>query len=130
MSWRRGQVYSRDLRDRILASVDSGERVAVVASTFKVSRSYIYKALGRRRRTGDSGPSPNRGHRRRKLTPQQEAALGQHLKAHDDITLAALGDWLERTHQVRMSSGAMWMAVHRLGLSFKKKPYGGRTEPA
>ena len=130
MSWRRGRVYSRDLRDRVLAAVDGGERVAVVASTFKVSRSYIYKALGGGRRTGDSGPNPNRGHRRRKLTPEQERALGVYLQAHDDITLAALGAWLESTHQVRISSGALWMAVHRLGLSFKKKPYGGRTKPA
>ncbi len=122
MSWRRGQCYSQDLRDRVLASVDGGIAVRQVARTFEVSVSYIYKALIRRRRTGDSGPNPNRGHRPRKLSAGQEGALAAHITAHPDITLARLRDWLLTEHGVGLSNGAVWAAVKRQGLSFKKKP--------
>jgi transposase len=77
--------------------------------------------LIRRRRTGEVSASSRRGHRPRKLTPEQEAALAAHIAAHPDITLAALQTWLAGEHAVRLSNGAMWSAVDRLGLSFKKR---------
>ena len=121
MGWRRGQCYSQDLRDRILTAVDGGMAVGQVATTFRVSRAYIYKALIRRRLTGDSGPNPNRGHAPRKLTPAQETALAAHMRAHPGITLARVQAWLEAEHGVSLSTGAMWNTVRRLGLSFKKR---------
>jgi transposase len=86
--------------------------------------SYIYKALLRRRRTGEANASAQRGHRPRKLVPAQEAALAAHIEAHPDLTLAALQTWLLAEHGVRLSNGAMWSAVARLGLSFKKRRSG------
>ena len=130
MAWRRGQAYSQDLRDRILSVVDGGLGVYRAAALYRVSVSYIYKALDRRRRTGESGPNPNRGHRARKLSLAQEAALAAHIKAHPDITLARLQDWLEAVHGVRLSDGAIWTAVDRLGLSFKKNPARRRARSA
>jgi transposase len=91
------------------------------AALFRVSVSYIYKALIRRRRTGAVSASPRRGHRPRKLSPAQEAALAARIEAHPDLTLAALQAWLSVEHGVRLSNGAMWSAVARLGLSFKKR---------
>jgi transposase len=82
----------------------------VAAALFRVSVSYIYKALIRRRRTGDISASPRRGHRPRKLSPAQEAALAAHIEAHPDLTLAALQAWLLAEHGVRFSNGAMWSA--------------------
>jgi hypothetical protein len=52
MAWRRGQSYSEDLRARVLAAVDGGHGSAGGGGLFRVSVSYIYKALIRRRRTG------------------------------------------------------------------------------
>ena len=121
MVWRQGQSYSEDLRGRVLASVDGGMAARAVASVFRVSVSYIYKALIRRQRTGEVNASARRGHRPRKLTLAQEAALAAHIEAHPDITLAALQTWLTDEHAVRLSNGAMWSAVDRLGLSFKKR---------
>ena len=63
MAWRRGKSYSQDLRDRVLDAVDGGMAVRQAAPLFQVSISFIYKALIRRRRTGDAGPNRNRGHR-------------------------------------------------------------------
>ena len=120
MAWRRGQSYSEDLRGRVLAAVDGGMAARAAARVFRVSVSYIYKALIRRRRTGEVSASSGRGHRPRKLTPAQEAALAAHITAHPDLTLAALQTWLLDEHAVRLSNGATWSAVARLGLSFKR----------
>ena len=121
MVWRQGQSYSQDLRARVLAAVDGGMAARAAAKLFRVSVSYIYKALIRRRRTGETSASPRRGHRPRKLSPAQEAALAARIEAHPDLTLAALQGWLLAEHGVRLSNGAIWSAVARLGLSFKKR---------
>ena len=124
MVWRQGQSYSEDLRARVLAAVDGGMAARAAAKLFRVSVSYIYKAVIRRRRTGETTASSRRGHRPRKLSPAQEAALSAHIEAHPDVTLAALQAWLLAEHGVRLSNGAMWLAVSRLGLSFKKRRLG------
>ena len=120
MGWRSGQSYSRDLRDRVLRAVDAGTAVRVAAATFGVSIAYIYKALIRRRLTGESGINPNRGHAPRKLTPDQELALAAHMRSRPGITLSQAQAWLLAEHGITLSAGAVWNAVHRLGLSFKK----------
>ena len=130
MAWRRGKSYSQDLRDRVLDAVDGGMAVRQAAPLFQVSISFIYKALIRRRRTGDAGPNRNRGHRGRKLTAVQEAALATRIRVEPDITLARLQDWLVDEHGVWLSNGAIWTAVRRLGFSFKKKPGGQRAGTA
>src|ERR1700732_3365832 len=121
MGWRQRQSYSEDLRARVLAAIDGGMAARSAACVFRVSVSYIYKALIRRRRTGEVSASARRGHRPRKLRPEQEAALASHIEAHPDTTLVALQTWLAAEHAVRLSNGAMWSAVDRLGLSFKKR---------
>lgn len=119
MAWRQGQSYAEDLRGRVLAAIDGGMAARLAALVFRVSVSYIYKALIRRRRTGEVSASMRRGHRPRKLRPAQEAALAAHITAYPDITLAALRSWLLAEHGAQLSNGAMWSAVDRLGLSFK-----------
>jgi transposase len=130
MAWRQGKSYSDDLRARVMAAVDGGMAARSAASMFQVSVSYIYKALIRRRRTGEVGANRNRGHRPRKLTPFQEAALAAHVAAHSDTTLAAMQAWLEAEHGVRLSNGAIWTAVDRLGLTLKKRRSGPASKTA
>jgi hypothetical protein len=48
-----GVAYSQDLRDRVMAAADGGLGVYSAAPMFQVSVSYLCKALGRRRATGD-----------------------------------------------------------------------------
>ena len=127
MGWRSGQSYSQDLRDRVLGAVDGGTAVRQVAATFGVSIAYIYKALIRRRLTGDVGINPNRGHAPRKLSGAQELALTAHMRSRPGITLAQAQAWLLAEHRVELSAGATWNAVRRLGLSFKKSPARGRA---
>jgi hypothetical protein len=64
--------------------------------------------------------------------PDQEAALAAHVGANSDMTLAAMQSWLEVEHGVRLSNGAVWTVIDRLGLTLKKRRSGrasrtGRT---
>jgi transposase len=119
MARKRGQPYSQDLRDRVLTAVDGGMGVYEAAPLFRVSVSYIYKAVGRRRRTGETAARPQRSHRQQKLAPHHEA-IGRHVEAHPDATIEELRAWLLATHGVSASSGGMWNALHRLKLTLKK----------
>ncbi|MBB6212534.1 transposase [Novispirillum itersonii] len=130
MGWRQGQSYSSDLRVRVLAAVDSGMPARQAALLFQVSVSYIYKAQIRRRKTGESEASTVRGHRPRKLTPEQEQAIGAYIQAQSDTTIAAIQRWLESEYGVRISSGALWLAIDRLGLTFKKNTARQRARKA
>jgi transposase len=60
--------YSKDLRLRVLAAVDSGEAREEVAKTFSVSMPTIKRWLRRRRETGDVEPEPIPGRPSRKTT--------------------------------------------------------------
>ncbi len=130
MGWRSGQSYSQDLRDRVIGAVDGGMAVRQAAVIFGVSIAYIYKALIRRRLTGDIGPNPRRGHPRRKLSPAQEVALSAHIRSRSGITLAQAQAWLLAEHGVSLSIGGLWNAAQRLGLSFKKSPARRRAGQA
>ena len=54
MSWRRGQAYAPDLRERVLAATDLTLRQA--AERFAVSPSFVAKARARLRDTGQVTP--------------------------------------------------------------------------
>ena len=68
MPWQRGKAYSQDLRDRVLAAADEGERVGHIAATLRVSVSYVSKVLSRRRLAGQTTAQPQRCHVVPKLT--------------------------------------------------------------
>lgn len=120
MTWRNGCAYSQDLRDRVLAAVDGGLRVREVAPLFRVSISYIYKALERRAATGETRPCARGGARRTVVLRGHEAALLSHLRAKPDATLGELRRWLLETHDVSVSMGALWNGLDRLGWTLKK----------
>lgn len=120
MSWRRGQAYSQDLRDRVLAAVDGGLPVSAAAPLFRVSVSYIYKALGRRRRTGETSARPQRSHTPPKLAGHDEAIRAR-VTETPDATLEELQTWLRDTHDISVSVSALWTRLARLGLTLKKR---------
>jgi transposase len=114
-----GAPYSPDLRERVIAAVDGGLGAYPAAALFRVSVSYIYKALGRRRATGETtarasgrGPAP-------KLAPV-EPALRARVAEEPDITLAELQSWLLAEHAMKVSVGCLWKQLRRLGLTLKK----------
>ncbi len=119
MSWRRGQAYSQDLRDRVLSAVAAGMTVRRAAARFGVSPAYVAKAAARWRRSGERGARGQHSHQPRKLAPYH-AAIAAQVAAHPDATLDELRRWLLAEHSVASSSGGMWNTLSRLGLTLKK----------
>lgn len=120
MTWRSGRAYSQDLRERVLAAVDGGLRVREAAPLFRVSISYIYKALERRASTGATAPAARGGAQRKAVLAGHEAALLAHLRGKPDATLGELRRWLLETRGVSISVGALWKGLERLGWTLKK----------
>jgi len=113
-------AYSQYLRDRVMAAVDGGLRVYAAAPLFRVSVSYIYKALGRRRATGDVTAHKSGGGPKPKLEAYDEALRAQ-VAQKGDVTLIELQAWLAGDHAVKVSIGALWARLRHLGLTLKKR---------
>ena len=117
MGHRRGQAYSQDLRDRVLAAPGSA---AVVSLRFGVSRSYVIKARQRRDRTGDPCAGPQRSHTPAKLAGH-DAALCARVRRAPDTTLAELVEWADAELGISVSIKAMWKRLKALNLTLKKR---------
>jgi transposase len=114
-----GRAYAQDLRERVMAAVDSGTGAYAVASIFRVSVSYIYKVLGRRERTGETAARPWAGGPKPKLAAHDEA-LRARVMSEPDATLAELQAWLIAEHDLKVSIGCLWKRLRQLGLTLKK----------
>jgi transposase len=114
-----GKPYSQDLRERVIAAVDGGTGAYAAAPLFQVSVSYIYKALIRRRTTGETTARPSGRGPRPKLAAHDEA-LRARIAAEPDITLAELQAWLLTERGVRVSIGCLWNRLQVLKLPLKK----------
>ena len=117
MGWRRGQAYSQDLRDRVLAAEGSARSVA---AQFLVSVSYVVKVRQRRERQGQIAPGAQHSHTRRKLAGL-EVAIAGYAAEHADATIEEFRAWLQAEHATYASAGLMWNTLDRLGLTFKKR---------
>jgi transposase len=124
MGWRRGQAYSQDLRDRVLACPDL--TLVEVATRFGVSPSYVSKVRARLLELGDATPGPQHNHVPLRLAPLMDA-LRAHIEAKPDAKLREVRSWLEGTHGVRVSHPVMWKVLARLGLTLKKNTCAPRN---
>lgn len=123
MVWRKGQAYSQDLRDRVLAAHGPSR---AVATRFGVSVSYVIKARQRYIREGDASARAQRSHTPRVLAGLHDAIM-THVSQHRDATLDELRAWLREAHGVSASMGLMWNTLVRLGLTLKKRPFTLRS---
>jgi transposase len=133
MLYQRGKPYSQDLRERVLAASDDGDRVGEVAQLLRVSVSYVSKVLTRRRTTGETTARVERSPKASKLAPFYRA-IREHVAERGDTTIEELRAWLLSTHHVSASVGLIWHALRLLGLTLKKSRSGppsriGRTSP-
>jgi transposase len=112
--------YAQDLRDRVIANVEDGQRTTACARLMRVSVAYVSKVMGRKRATGETtarpmgrGPAP-------KLAAY-EAVLRERVAAEPDETLEELCGWLSSAHDVAVSVSVMCRTLQRLGLPRKKR---------
>jgi transposase len=120
MNRRRGQAYSQDLRDRVLASGD--EPIRSVGARLLVSPSYVSKVRSKFRRTGDGGSGPQHNHIRPKLEPIY-AELRERVTSEADATIGELRAWAAREYGIAVSHPVMWETLKLLGLTLKKSGY-------
>lgn len=111
---------SDDVRERALAAVDGGRRVADVAAFFGNDPSTIRRWLRQRARTGSGLARPRPG-RVRLVGREQEGALATQLAAHPDATLAEHCRRWRAEHGVRLSLSTMRRAIGRLGITLNKR---------
>jgi len=121
MLWERGKAYGQALRERVFAASDDGTPVGVIAEMLLVSTSYVSKALGRRRDTGETTARPRRCHVVPKLKPYH-GAIRKRVSAWPDATLEELKAWLLESHGVEASVTLIWETLKELDLTLKKRP--------
>jgi transposase len=110
------RAYSRDLRDRVVASVASGRSCRATATLFGVSVASVVKWSQRFRATGSAAPHPAGAKRPLKLAAERDWLLGR--IGRPGVTLRSLVRELA-ARGVRTSYGAVWLFAHREGLSFQ-----------
>ncbi len=105
--------YSKDLRIRVFAAVDSGTRREEVAMTFSVSLPTIKRWLKRRRQSGDVESKPIPGRTLLKGTALQ-ARRPEHLNKNADLTLGEHCEAFEERTGTKVSEATMSRAIARL----------------
>jgi len=103
-----------------MGAVDGGMAVRKAAAVFKVSVTYIYKALTPRLLTGFIRGNPVPGRPPRRLSPEKELGLSAHIRSRLSIILAQEQSWLEAELGLTVSIGAMGNAARHLGCLPKK----------
>jgi transposase len=109
------RVFSRDLRERVLADCDAGQRNEEVARKYHVSAAWIRRLKQRRRETGSIEPRVHR------VPPPRLTAYSDQIqslvKQRPDATLQELREALG----VPTSVPSLCRALQRLRLTLKKK---------
>jgi transposase len=117
MSWRRGQAYGQDLRDRVLnAQGTLGE----VAQRYEVSPTYVSRVRSSYRRQGQTSAARQCNHVQPRLHELEDAIKAQ-ISAQTELTLVQLCQWTLHTHAIKVGQTTMWKMLRRWGLSRKKR---------
>jgi transposase len=119
-------AYSKDLRARVLATVDRGDPRARIVETFGISLATVRRWLRRRRETGEVAPRPSPGRTPSICkTAEERRALWEQLEASPEATLEEHRESWERERGVRVSVATMSRAIRKLGWTYKQR----RWEP-
>jgi transposase len=114
------KAYSTDLRERVVASVESGEcNIPQAARRYKVSEPTIERWLAKYRRTGNCAPLPHAGGPARKLANAQ-AEIRAAVKANPDATLPELCELVEKETKIQSAPSMMQRELVLLKLPRKK----------
>jgi transposase len=120
------KAYSTDLRERVVASVESGEcNIPEAARRYKVSEPSIERWLARHRKMGSCAPLPHAGGVPRKLATAG-ATIRAAVKAQPDATLQELCERVEKETRIKSDPSMMYRELVRLKLPRKKS----RSMPA
>jgi transposase len=112
--------YSRDLRERIIAALETGtDSQAEVATTFGVSLSFVEKLWRKWRKTGNCDALPHAGGCQRSLK-NDEAKIRAAVALQPDVTLAELCEQIAAANGASVVPMTMCRELKRLNLPRKK----------
>ena len=110
--------YSLDLRERVVAAVESGGSCRSVAARFGVAISTVVKWADRHRRTGSVAADKMGGRRPRVLEPHR-AFIVERIAQEPHLTLHRLRDELAE-RGITVSHNTIWLFLRSENLRFKK----------
>lgn len=115
------KAYSTDLRERVLAACDAGDKTKAVAERFAVSRSWVRRVKQVRREAGRTAPlAPPHGPAA--IWPAYAEAICEAVRQAPDATL----DEYRTRFALPLSRATLARALTALGLS-RKKSRSGRS---
>jgi len=124
-----GKPYSLDLRERVVAAVETGGMSCNrAAKQFGVGISTAINWVKRLRETGGVAPGKIGGHKPKAISGEHRVWLLQRIKDADFTLRGLVSELAERGLKVDYRS--VWEFVHAEKLSFKKKRGGWRTRPS
>ncbi len=120
--------YSLDLRERVVAALNSDQTCRQVAQAFGISVSSAVKWSQRKRMTGSPAAAKMGGHRPYLLEGERDWLLSR-IAEKSDLTLHTLLFELKE-RGTKVCCDTLWRFLRREGVSFKKNAVRKRTEPA
>jgi transposase len=114
-----GKPYSNDLRERVVAAIESGETREEVAERYGLSLSTVGRLIRRKRETGSVDPDKFGGYRRHVLEPHTDR-VQELVAAQPDGTLLEFQVSLAKDN-VKVSQSAIFRFLRHLSVTFKKK---------
>lgn len=113
--------YSNDLRERVVAAMQSGASCRCVAAQFGVAPSSVVKWTQRSAQTGSVSPAQMGGYRRPILEPHRDWLLDQ-VQSRSHVTLGILQEMLAG-RGIAVSHDTVWRFLRGCGFSFKKRQW-------
>jgi transposase len=124
-----GKPYSVDLRERVVAAVETGGMSCHrAAAQFGVGVSTAINWVRRLRETGSVAPGQMGGHKPKSISGDHRAWLLERTKEKDFTLRGLVAELAERG--LKVDYRTVWSFVHAEKLSFKKNRSGWRTRPS
>jgi transposase len=121
--------YSKDLRQRIVDAVESGENtIPEIAELFNVHDSFIYRLLEHIRVHGSIDPLPRGGGAVPLLKEEQLLLLKEIVEELPDATLEELSEQIKKKTGIVVSIWTIRRGLKKLRITLKKKPNAHRKQ--
>ena len=115
-----GKPLSMDLRERVIAAIDTGLSRRAAAARYGIAASTAIRWDNERRETGSFAPKPQGGDTRSRKIESQANLIHAALEETPDITLAELCRYLSE-RGVGASTSSLWRFFRRHGITRKKR---------
>ena len=113
--------YSKDLRQRIVDAVKSGEHsIPEIAELFGVHHSFIYRLLEHLNEHGTIDPLPRGGGAVPLLNDEQLPILKELVEQYPDATLLELSELIHKKTRIAVSIWTIRRGLKKLRITLKK----------